>query len=339
MFVQKVLQRLLFQFHVRYMLIIVRLLGICPFYIDEKAKTIRTTWYLKLYPLAVIMCFVMSVVLSPPSLHVGDKIWRSDAANLLIFLYGTFFAISFLSIYIVQHLKFKSIRALTERCHQLFTLRISKYFVIKDFSYVKLLLLYTFKSKILMIFLAYCIVIRMYLMSSFAWFAIVAYFGTNYVILIVPNLFIATVLMAYFLFRQINSRVKRILHRAIALSAAGAKLKKPFRMQRFCELSDRLDEIAILHLELCKFVNAVNAVTSFHVTNYITLKFMSLQLQLFFSYMYASVLIQQEAEDGKQLYIILIVTGIQTAILNVVELTFLIHTFQMMVAEVTLHIV
>lgn len=62
---------------------------------------------------------------------------------------------------------------------------------------------------------------------------------------------------------------------------------------------------------------------------------MSLQLQLFFAYMYASVWIQQVDEEGRQLNIILIVTGIQTAILNAIELALLIHVCQMMVAEVT----
>lgn len=209
------------------------------------------------------MCFAVSLALSPPSFKAGDKIWQSYAANLLIFLYGAFFAICFLSIYIDHHCKFKYIGGLTKRCCQLFTLRISKYFVIEEFSYLKVLLFYTFKSKVMMIYLAYCIVFRMYLMSMFDGFAMVAYFGTNYLISIVPNLFIASVLTAFYLFRQINLKVKRIFQAAIALSAAGAKLRQPICMQRFCELSDQLDEIAILHLELCKLMTDINAVTSY----------------------------------------------------------------------------
>lgn len=332
MLVQKVLQRLLFQFHVRYTLIIVRLFGICPYVTDEKSNIVRTTWYRRLYPPAVIMCFVVFVVLSPPSQKMGEIIWQSDAANLLISLYGIFFAICFFSIYIDHHCKFKYIGALIERFRRLLTLRICKHFVIKEFSYLKLLLLYTFKSNVMMIYLAYCIVFRMYLMSKIDFFATVAYFGTNFVISIVPNLFIGIVLTASFLFRQINLRVKEIFHAAIAISAAGAK---PHLMQRYCELSDRLDEIAILHLELCKLTNAIKAVTSYQVSNYIVLKFMSLLVQLFFAYMYVSVWIHQKEENSRQLHITLLVTGIQTAILNAVELTLLIQACQMMVVEVT----
>lgn len=107
---------------------------------------------------------------------------------------------------------------------------------------------------------------RMYLMTIFNGFSVVAYFGTNYVISIVPNIFIATVLTAFFLFKQINLKVKQIFEAAIALSCTGFKVNQNIRMQRFCELSDRLGKIAVLHLELYKLMNSINAVVSYQVT-------------------------------------------------------------------------
>lgn len=105
--------------------------------------------------------------------------------------------------------------------------------------------------------------------------AILLYFGNNYVIKIVPNVFIATVLTMYFLFKQINTKVTQIIKAAMVL-CVGDDLKKHFRMQRFCELSDRLDEIAILHLELCDMLKVINAVASVQLTIHITLKFTNL---------------------------------------------------------------
>lgn len=315
------------------MLIIVRLFGVWPYIIDEKAKTVRTTWYLKLYPLAVIFCIAACLGLGTSSFKTNDITWHSIAANLLVSLYGSIFVICFISIYIDQHNRFIFIEALIERCRRYFILRISKYFVIEEFSFVNLLLLYTFKSKVIMIFSAYCIIIRMYLSSLMDGVAVLAFIAVNYVISIVPNFFFAAVLMAYFLFKQINIKVKRISEAAIILSAPGADVTQHFRMQRFCELSDRLDGIAVLHLDLCKLMNAINSVVSFQITSHITLKSMSLLVQLFFVYIYVNVWIQQDA--GRQFPITLFVTGIQTALLNAFELTLLVQACQMMVKEVT----
>lgn len=339
MIVQRVFQRLLFQFHVRYLLILVRLFGVWPYIIDEKSKTVRTTWYLKLYPLAVIMFFFACVALS----HVDEYdstniIWHSVAANLLMFLYGINFVTSFFTAFVDQNNKFKAIEALIERCHRLFTLRISKYFLIEEFSYVKLLLLYTFKSKVMIIYSVYCIITRMYLTSILHGFAVLAYFGTNYVILIIPNFFFGMVLTSYFVFKQINLKLKRISQAAISLSAGGADFKHTYRMQRFCELSDRLDELAVLHLELCKMMNSINSVASLQLMNHITLRFTSLLVQLFFGYIYVSLWTQLD-QDGTQFPIKLFVNSIHTAIFNVIDLTLLVHVCHMMVVEVIILII
>lgn len=332
MIVQRVLQRLLFRFNVRYLLIVIRLLGIWPYLIDEKAKTIRTTWYLKLYPLVVLMFFFASVVLSADSSKTDQIIWHSVAANLLMVIYAMIFVIGFFSLFVDQHYKFKSIEVLIERCHRLFTLRISNYFVIEEFSFVKLLLLYTFKSKVMMIYSAYCIMSRMYLSSILHSFAVFAIFGTNYVTSITPNLFFGCVLTSYFLFKQINTKVKRISQAAIALCAVGAELKKNFRMQRFCELSDRLDELAVLHLELCKLMSSINSVVSYQLNNNISLRFSSLLVQMLFGYIYVSVWTQQK--EGSQFPIKLFINSIHTTIFCVIDLTLLIHACHMMVTEV-----
>lgn len=322
---------MLFQFHVSYMLILVRLLGVWPYLIDKKAKTVRTTWYLKLYPLAVIFCITVFVTLGTSAFKTQDITWHSLAANLLAIFYGFLFVTCFVSTYVDQHYRFKSIEALIKRCRRHYILRISKFFVIEEFSYVKLLLLYTFKTIVLMIFVAYCIVIRMYLTSLMDGFAVLAFFLINYVISIVPNIFFGAVLLAYYLFKQINIKVKRTTEAAITLSALKADLTQHLRMQRFCELSDRLDEIAVVHLELCKLINALNSVASLQLSSHVTLKFISLLVQMFFVYIYVSAWVQQE---GRQFPFTLFVTGIQTAILNVFELTLLALACHMMVEEV-----
>lgn len=333
MFIQRTLQRLLFQIHVRYMLMIVRLFGVWPYLIDEKAETFRTTWYLKLLPLAVIFSVIASLALGTPAFKTQDITWHSVAANLLVVFYGFSFITCFFSTYIDQHYRLKSIEALIERCRRLAALRISKYFIIEEFAYVKLLLLYTLKSKVIMIFTAYSIIIRMYVTSIMSGFAVLSFFAINYVISIVPNIFFGIVLIAYYLFKQINIKVKRISEAAITLNTLRPDLTLHFRMQRFCELSDQLDEMALLHLDLCTLMNAINSVTSIQVTSHLTIKFMSLLVQLFFVYIYVSVWIQQEG--GRQFPITMFVTGIQTAILNAFELTLLVQACHIMVEEVT----
>lgn len=267
MFVQRTLQRLLFQFHVRYTLIIVRMFGVWPYLIDDKSKTVRTCWCLKLYPLSVLIFFVAAVALSS-SVFKSNIIWHSVAANIFMFLYVMFFGMSFLAIFIDQHYKFKAIEALIRRCHRLYTIRISKLFVIEEFSFVRLLLLYTFKSIIMIIYACYCIMTRIYLTSIVGYSSFLGFIGSYYVISIVPNLFYGTMLSLYFLFQQVNIKIKQVSGVANALSAVGAEIKQNFRMQRFCELSDGLDEIAVLHLELCNIANAINGVVSFQLISH-----------------------------------------------------------------------
>lgn len=321
----------LFQFNVKYSLLILRLFGVWPSIIDKKTRIIKTTWYLKLYPIIFLTCICQLMIHNSPTFHSTEFEWKSDAANLLVSFYGIWLANCLFSSYTVQYYNNKDLEMVIIY-GQLLYAKLTPYFDINDIKFSNLLIFYTFKSIVMATFLSYTILEKMYMLSASIQRSL-SVFAIHFAILIVPNLFLASMLTVYFLFKQINRKVERIVRLAIVLSSE-AQGKRHFRMRRYCELSDRLDEMAVLHMEICRFMQAINKIATLQLTNYITLKFTSILVQLFFVYMYLSVWNQQ---DGARVFPSrLIINDVESILLNAFELAAIAQVSYMVSREVNI---
>lgn len=285
-----------------------------------------------MYPLTVIFASFAFVMISPPAFKSVQHKWRSDAANLLVSFFAMHLVFSFLSCFVDQHLKYNAIELLAKQC-KYFVTNLTKSFDIAEFSYLNLLILYMFKSIFLVMLYEYCIVAKMFKISKKIRTWAVVFMSANFTILIVPNVFYASMIIVYFMFKQINLKIKRIVRSAASVnSESGTNETKFYRMQSYCELSDRLDEMALLHLEICKLTRDINAVFSLHLTNYITLKYTTKLVHLFFVYMYVSSWAKQD--DVHQFPTTLIVNAIQTILINALELAIKTHVCYITAREV-----
>lgn len=328
----KTLQLRLFQFNIKYSLLILRIFGVWPYIIDRKSRTFKTTWYLKLYPLIFLIVICKLMIHDSPTFHSTEFEWKSDAANMLVSFYGISLANCLFTLFIDQYYKYKDIELLI-KCGQLLYTKFTQYFDETELKFGHLLNFYTFKSIFMTMILSYSIMEKMYMLSATIQRSM-SVVAIHFVILIVPNLFVASMLTVYFLFKQINFKIECIVRLATNLSSEiGAPKKRHFRMRRNCELSDRLDEMAFLHMEMCKIMQTISTITTLQLTNYITLKFTSILVQLFFVYMYLSVWTQQD----KQFPCRLIINDIESILLNAFELAAITQICYMAAREVNMN--
>lgn len=105
---------------------------------------------------------------------------------------------------------------------------------------------------------------------------------------VVPSLFYAAMIWCFYLMREINHSLRRIMAGAEKLDSQ-LEVVKPFRSQhRFCVLSDRLDAVAVCHQELCQFLQKLERVANVPMTLWISFRCVCVLVEVFSLYMYLS---------------------------------------------------
>lgn len=265
-----------------------QIIGLWPFVFDTKKNLFKTSTSLRLYAgcafLFQYVCLLSSVTVAIRS----NFNWKSYSSVTIINIYGVLYVFCFVLDYLHQFTNFHKIEIIVTTGRQ-FYFKIRHYLNLRELSFMRLLIFYTFIYIILPIY-------SLYLSTSILKFltdpserrSFIFYFLTvmpNLIISVMPNIFMGAILMGYFLFMELNKVLENVMKTARALIKVESSGSKYFRMNRFCELSDRLDEVAVIHLELSTLLKNINNAFSIQLLSYLTYKTTSEVVHMFLLYM------------------------------------------------------
>lgn len=94
--------------------------------------------------------------------------------------------------------------------------------------------------------------------------AVAAWILPSIMLMTVPDAAFGVLLMQHHFYRRLNERLRSVVTRLQRhFSGSGALVQRPFeRMQMSCDLSDQLDELALLHDRITVFVQRLNRVVA-----------------------------------------------------------------------------
>lgn len=267
-----------------YSLFLIRMLGLWPYTIDPRTNKFKTTWCLMLQPIftGTIFCISLFLVL-PIILPSFKRQWKSDAANMLMEIFGILNIVSLFTTYISVYLQTKNIKSIIVRTQEI-VVKCQRLLTNDTIRSASAVFLYFFKSFILLA----CFTLLPCLKVWIASLKISGYILPFVVIPIlinatVPILFFGAILFATVYFERINVKIEEIARMANLLTLQ--KRNGFGRMRRYCELSDLLDELAVLHMELTRLTQDVCKICNANMTNYIIWLSVNTIVQKLFVYM------------------------------------------------------
>lgn len=211
--------------------------------------------------------------------------FRTHAAVLTQYVFMLLSFLVYFTGYIIQYFKFSyllNIIQLVQKCLLKLTRIINQQ---RANNYTDLTIRFMLKFVIVFILTVY---------SEYNQVDFITEFGTNNVILkvcstfpscifcIAPNVFYAGILLACHYYRQLNYLITEIVKSSNQIAVA--ENHRQYQMTRFCELSDRLDEISVLHTELSNLTKSWNLLFSIPIFLWVWYKTAFLIVCLFFNY-------------------------------------------------------
>lgn len=267
---------------VAYSFFLIRAFGLWPYTIDRRSNTFKTTWFLMAQPILTVTLILISFARAAPMLlPLLQRQWKSDASNMLIHIFGTINIGSLLTTYISVYLQARNVKSIIVRIQE-FLVKSQRLLTDDTIRTVSALLIYLFKSFVLLVCLTSlaCIKIQLASLSSSGFILIFAVVPIL-INAIVPNLFFGFILFAKVYFERINAQIVEIVRKGNLLP-----LQKHNHFGRLhCELSDFLDELAILHMELTRLTQDICKICNVNLTGYITWLSVNVLFQKFYVYM------------------------------------------------------
>lgn len=299
-------------FSLLYSLFLIRFVGLWPYTINRRTNDFKTNWFLMLRPiLSGIIFIILFVVFFRKLLPSVKRQWKSEAANMLMLFFGMLNTLSLITTYLTVFLQIKRIKSIIVRSKE-FKIKSQRLLTDNTNRSASAVLQYLFKAVIVMV----CLIVVVYLKIFFANVPLAVYMLPFLVVPVVVNntvpiLFFGAILFATVYFERINAKIAEIIRNANVLTLP--KHNHFGRMHRYCELSDLLDELAILHMELTRLTQDVCKVCNLHMTGYVAWLTVNAILQKFFVYMCLSIWFQDLLDTRFQME--LCVIGVFTIII------------------------
>lgn len=266
-----------------YSLFLIRFFGLWPYTIDSRTNHFRTNWFSKLHPILIGTIFLVTYTVIYRKLLPSMNIqWKSDAANVLMHIFGTLNAFSSPTTYICVYLQTQKVKSIIVRSQE-FIIKSQRLLTENSMRTASALLLYLFKSFIIFICFTTLVCLKLFLSSPLMPTYVLSFVVLPILLIAaVPNLFFGAILIATVYFERINAKITEVI--GIANVLALQKHKQFAQIHRYCELSDMLDELAVLHMELNRLTLDVCKVCNFYMTAYITWLTLNAIVQKFFVY-------------------------------------------------------
>lgn len=248
------------KFLLRFCYIFSRVFGLIPFRYNDETKTFVTAWYDKIYP--IVIYFLFAYTYSTSGLSVISVL---NPLVVVAFFYMTVSTISV--IFLVQCLTAKRICVFLNKAAHLNGELYQRYRLLPGTHYRSHVLLALTKTTavnfLAQIAVAYCCsVLGQVLTGKVDYFVIfiisVAYFLQT----IVPNMFYVGILGASFHFEQINREISGVVAEAATLANGCRDFGLKEVREHFGKLTNRLNDIAVLHGRLTTLTTTANTICS-----------------------------------------------------------------------------
>lgn len=283
--------------NVRLQMFVSQIVGLWPYYYDGRLKCYRTTWFLKCYPVCIMMVLVIGMISSTNITfeYKSSPIFKTVAANLVRHSITIAIFVVFVSSYLIQFRNYQTERFIKRVW--IFSGNINKTLASAKWPrYWGLVWLFLSKTILITIMMEFAnyqkqnagIISADH--KSLNGFVVIAH---NFTACIIPNWFYGGMLAAYFCFRLIN--IQLIAIRDLAIEPVKTQHG---RMRRFCVLSDRLDELAVLYMELCDLTKIFNQLFNLQIFIWIWYRASFMLAQLFFGFVVMSTWIGNAITDS-----------------------------------------
>lgn len=282
MFITKLLK-----FNIVSLLFLTRLFGFWPYFYNKCTRSYVTKWYLLLFPVVAMFGYVCAIMYSAIIIIADQQQqFKTFAANLSQYVYLTTSYMVYFSAYIIQYFKFSNLQSLiprVQKCLHKITLIITNQQ--HNSNYTDLTIRFTIKFALVIIITVFC---------QYSQIDFYTKVGTNNVVLkacttlpvfifcILPNVFYAGILLACYYYRQLNNLITEVVKSSIQIGMT--EKHRQYHMARFCALSDRLDEISVLHMELSCLTKLWNLLFTFPIFIWICFKSAFVIVSMFMIY-------------------------------------------------------
>lgn len=276
-----------------------QIFGLWPFFYDRRRMIFSTAWYLRCYSIVVVLT-ALYFCLTNYTTTLGDR--KSRTYNLTNQIFTGIMATVLVMYAIAQHLNHKQIYQLLPVAIRLMN-RLN--LINKDLPYMHMLMVFACKTS----FLDSAIIFSSISYASpqgNSILRVIAYWVIpNLMITVVPDMLFAVMQILCYYFKVINKRMEEIMASVKELtispidSGTLITVKKHLRMKRYCDLSDRIDEIAVLHLELCSLTKNITRLYSTHLLAWTVYGVTMFIVKLFKEYIVIAAAINDEGATLK----------------------------------------
>lgn len=254
----------------------VKLLGLWPYKVDNTTSQIKYSSVKVIYSI-VLPCIVISIFLIIAAYVFGGKLsLGSTTLNVLFQIYGWMNMISYVSLYVGQHLKSKKTKLLYVK-----SLEFTAHNSTSSVDFRKYLVYYFLKVVILDIFHFFLFWINLMHTSvevnSKPYLPLILY-APFFAIRLHANLLYCGILIINVILKQINSNLDNIVNKTKSVS------KNNSDNQIHCSLSDELDKLSKLHFKLSKATEEFNLIFEFQILLWIIVELAGLVLRFFYQY-------------------------------------------------------
>lgn len=262
---------------------VVQLYGLWPYIVDKTTRQIKySRWkfvYSFAFPLGVTYIFYIFGVKILQSPEAAELV-QTKAMKVTTAIYSLIIAASYFSLYIGQHIKFRNTRSVYCKYRELVDLL--KIFPVEDVDFRKYFTFFFVKTVCFDIFHFWVLWFNLNrfskLVDSHPFLPCIVYMPLA-AIRLYENIFYGGILVLDIAFQQLN---KHLLDSVTRRRTSEVYAKN--NIDKYCQLSDELDEISNLHFKLCEVTEGFNSKFDIQLTMWISLQITGLLLRCFYIY-------------------------------------------------------
>ncbi|XP_037052187.1 putative gustatory receptor 28a isoform X2 [Bradysia coprophila] len=267
----------------------IQISGLWPFSFDRKAKKFKFLWYYTIMPIVIIgYPFVVAVFWSHLiSRDMSMKKMTNPVVVILSVGFLIFNSVNFVLLFVSQYCRFHEMKKFVLSTFEVVD-HVNSELDSSEFKYGNILLKFAGKVAVFMSILCYSIIqsISRYMTFEDNYVVYLMSALPNIIMKFHPDLFYGGLLLINFYLTQINSKVSSVLATAKELSETNdlGEQKCYQKMINFCELSDKLDRLCVLHYNVIEISEIFFRLCSFQTTLWVAMGLIAFLVSLFQHY-------------------------------------------------------
>lgn len=314
---------------------VIQLFGLWPYSIDNSTRHIKYNFFKFIYSIVMPVAVLHNYVVFGKTYVQASKstlYFSSETMETITYLYALVIIVSYISLYVEQHLTLNKMKSVYFKCLEV--IELLKKYPNKSVD-LKKYLVYFFIKTIAFDILNYLVFwFNMSrssdILSGNPYLSLLLY-TPAFSIRLNQNVFYGGVLLIDIIFKFLNKRVVGIV---IAMDKTRKIYSKNNRCfaGKYCHLSDELDNLSKLHSKLSEATKALNSFFYFQLLLWIILQLVVLIIRCFFQYIGIVTLLSKHENYSYNVILNLTVFGI--TILAWFELISTAYAFESLVTEV-----